>query len=261
MTANRTAGRAVTTCSTDRAFVLLGSVQTTLIFTLAAVAVPLPRIGREFDLQRADLILLSAAYGLTFAGLLLFGGRLADRYGGRRALTAGLFVFAAASAAAPLAPGIGALLAARFVQGAGAALDRAGRHGGAARPSSPPPPRTAGRWPPGAGSPSSARLRAICSPASSPRCFPGVGPSPYRSRWRSRPSPSRPGCCRGGRAPLRDRRARAPAAPSRPAGRAARHRRDHPGQLRARRHRRPALVVGRVLVPLLGGAVLLACSS
>ncbi|WP_327129399.1 MFS transporter [Streptomyces sp. NBC_01727] len=104
------------------AFVLLGSVQTTLIFTLAALAVPLPLIGRELDLVRADLILLSAAYGLTFAGLLLFGGRLADRYGGRRALIAGLALFAAASAAAPLAPSIGALLAARFAQGAGAAL-------------------------------------------------------------------------------------------------------------------------------------------
>ncbi|MGW1779433.1 MFS transporter [Streptomyces sp. NPDC002143] len=104
------------------AFVLLCGVQTTLIFTLAVIAVPLPRIGREFGLDRADLILLSAAYGLTFAGLVLFGGRLADRYGGRRALTAGLALFAAASAAAPLAPGIGALLAARFAQGAGAAL-------------------------------------------------------------------------------------------------------------------------------------------
>ncbi|MGY4919506.1 MFS transporter [Streptomyces sp. 900116325] len=104
------------------AFILLGSVQTTLIFTLAALAVPLPLIGRELDLMRADLILLSVAYGLTFAGLLLFGGRLADRYGGRRALTAGLALFAAASAAAPLAPSIGALLAARFAQGAGAAL-------------------------------------------------------------------------------------------------------------------------------------------
>ncbi|NUP36338.1 MAG: MFS transporter, partial [Streptomyces sp.] len=82
---------------------MLGSVQATLIFTLAAISVPLPRIGREFGLQRSDLILLSAAYGLTFAGLLLFGGRLADRYGGRRTLTAGLVLLAAASAAAPLA--------------------------------------------------------------------------------------------------------------------------------------------------------------
>ncbi|MFD6171111.1 MFS transporter [Streptomyces coeruleorubidus] len=115
------AARVVTT-QQRCAFVLLGSVQATLIFTLAAIAVPLPRIGGEFALERVDLILLSAAYGLTFTGLLLFGGRLADRYGGRRALTAGLVLFAAASAAAPLAPGMGTLLAARFAQGAGAAL-------------------------------------------------------------------------------------------------------------------------------------------
>lgn len=105
-----------------RAFLLLGSVQATLIFTLAAIAIPLPRIGREFGRERADLILLSAAYGLSFAGLLLFGGRLADRFGGRRALAAGLVFFAAASAAAPLSPDMGTLLAARFAQGAGAAL-------------------------------------------------------------------------------------------------------------------------------------------
>ncbi|MFJ6569552.1 MFS transporter [Streptomyces sp. NPDC091292] len=114
--------RVDTTTTRRHAFVLLGAVQSTLIFTLAALAVPLPLIGREFGLDRADLILLSAAYGLTFAGLLLFGGRLADRYGGRRALTAGLLLFAAASAAAPLTPDIGTLVAARLAQGAGAAL-------------------------------------------------------------------------------------------------------------------------------------------
>ncbi|MEV0226360.1 MFS transporter [Streptomyces sp. NPDC050704] len=108
--------------STRGAFALLGAVQVTLIFTLAAIAVPLPRIGDEFDLRREELILLSAAYGLTFAGLLLLGGRLADRHGGRRTLTMGLLLFGLASAAAPLAPGYDALLAARFAQGAGAAL-------------------------------------------------------------------------------------------------------------------------------------------
>ncbi|MEV5318135.1 MFS transporter [Streptomyces sp. NPDC052687] len=104
------------------AFALLGSLQVTLIFTLAAVAVPLPEIGRRFGLGREELILLSAAYGLAFAGLLLFGGRLADRYGGRRTLLAGLLLFGAASVAAPLAPAYPPLLAARFAQGAGAAL-------------------------------------------------------------------------------------------------------------------------------------------
>ncbi|SFD26055.1 MFS transporter [Streptomyces aidingensis] len=111
----------VSTVRQRSGFVLLGGVQATLIFTLAAIAVPLPLIGREFELVRADLILLSAAYGLTFAGLLLFGGRLADRHGGRRVLTAGLVLFGAASAAAMAAPGPGTLLAARFAQGAGAA--------------------------------------------------------------------------------------------------------------------------------------------
>ncbi|MEO3753279.1 MFS transporter [Streptomyces sp. B6B3] len=112
----------VTATRRRRAFVLLGGVQATLIFTLAAIGVPLPEIGRELGLERADLILLSAAYGLTFAGLLLFGGRLADRYGGRRVLAAGLLLFATASAAAPFSPTFEALLAARFAQGAGAAL-------------------------------------------------------------------------------------------------------------------------------------------
>ncbi|MCX4980775.1 MFS transporter [Streptomyces sp. NBC_00572] len=105
-----------------RGFVLLGAVQMTLIFTLASLAVPLPRIGAEFRLDRPQLILLSAAYGLTFAGLLLFGGRLADRFGGRRILTAGLLLFGAASALAPLTTGYETLLAARFGQGVGAAL-------------------------------------------------------------------------------------------------------------------------------------------
>ncbi|MBG0857197.1 MFS transporter [Streptomyces spinoverrucosus] len=105
-----------------RSFALLGSLQVTLIFTLAAIAVPLPEIGDRFGLGRDELVLLSAAYGLTFAGLLLFGGRLADRYGGRRTLIAGLLLFAVASVAAPLAPGYGTLLAARFAQGAGAAV-------------------------------------------------------------------------------------------------------------------------------------------
>jgi MFS family permease len=51
-----------------------------------ATAPAFPLIGTVL----ADLILLSAEYLLTFAGLLLFSGRLADRHGGRRMLTAGL---------------------------------------------------------------------------------------------------------------------------------------------------------------------------
>jgi MFS family permease len=105
-----------------RAFALLGLVQATLIFTITVVSVPLPAIGRELDLQRSQLILVSAAYALSFSGLLLFGGRLADRYGGRRMLLIGLFTFAAASITAGYALHYPMLLGARFGQGIGAAL-------------------------------------------------------------------------------------------------------------------------------------------
>jgi MFS family permease len=105
-----------------RVFALLGTVQVTLIFTITLIAVPLPAIGREFGLGHSSLILVSAAYGLSFSGLLLFGGRLADRRGARAVLTAGLVVFAVASSVAAAAPGFAVLVAARFAQGAGAAL-------------------------------------------------------------------------------------------------------------------------------------------
>src|SRR5580704_9620557 len=62
------------------------------------------------------------AYTLTFAVLLLTGATLGERYGRRRVFTAGLALFTAGSAAAALAPGIGALIAARAVQGVGAAM-------------------------------------------------------------------------------------------------------------------------------------------
>ncbi|MEJ3747965.1 MFS transporter [Actinomycetes bacterium KLBMP 9797] len=105
-----------------RAFALLGTVQATLVFTITVVSVPLPAIGRQWGLTRSELILVSAAYALSFSGLLLFGGRLADRYGGRPILVAGLTVFATASTAAALAPDFQVLVGARFAQGVGAAL-------------------------------------------------------------------------------------------------------------------------------------------
>jgi EmrB/QacA subfamily drug resistance transporter len=62
------------------------------------------------------------AYNLTLAVLLLPAAALGDRFGRRRMFTVGLGVFVAASAACALAPDAGALIAARAVQGAGAAL-------------------------------------------------------------------------------------------------------------------------------------------
>src|SRR4051794_3112190 len=62
------------------------------------------------------------AYNLSFAVLLISATALGDRYGRRALYAAGLLLFAAASAACALAPNVWSLVAARAVQGAGAAL-------------------------------------------------------------------------------------------------------------------------------------------
>jgi EmrB/QacA subfamily drug resistance transporter len=62
------------------------------------------------------------AYGLSFAVLLMTGSALGDRFGRRRLFAAGLALFAVASAACALAPNVGWLIAARALQGAGAAV-------------------------------------------------------------------------------------------------------------------------------------------
>src|SRR3982075_3094156 len=62
------------------------------------------------------------AYNLSFAVLLITGAALGDRYGRRRVYAGGLGLFALASAACALAPTVGWLVAARALQGAGAAM-------------------------------------------------------------------------------------------------------------------------------------------
>ncbi|EKF19597.1 MFS transporter [Nitratireductor pacificus] len=104
------------------AFRILALVQGTLIFTIALILVPLPEIGRQMGLTSAEMLLVSVGYGLPYGGLLLFGGRLADRYGGRRVFVAGLTLFALASALAVLAADFETLVAARFLQGIAAAM-------------------------------------------------------------------------------------------------------------------------------------------
>ncbi|MEV0145613.1 MULTISPECIES: MFS transporter [unclassified Nonomuraea] len=104
------------------AFIVLAGSQVVLIASITLLVVPLPAVQREFGMDPADLALLNSAYGLSFSGLLLLGGRLGDLYGHRRAFLAGVAVFGVASAAAALAPGNLVLLVARFAQGVGAAL-------------------------------------------------------------------------------------------------------------------------------------------
>jgi EmrB/QacA subfamily drug resistance transporter len=86
------------------------------------VTVALPAIGHDLGTSPADLQWVVTAYTLSLGALLLVGGRIGDLYGRRRALIAGLLVFALASAVAGVARDTGLLLAARAVQGVGAAL-------------------------------------------------------------------------------------------------------------------------------------------
>jgi len=103
-------------------FGLLGGTQVTLVAAITLITVPLPTIQAEFGLQQSDLALLNSAYGLSFGGLLLLGGRLADRLGARRTFVTGIAVFGLASVLGGFAPGYPVLLGARFAQGVGAAL-------------------------------------------------------------------------------------------------------------------------------------------
>ena len=93
---------------------------TTIDNTIVNVA--LPSIQRDLRMSLPQLQWVVTGYLLTFALLMLPGGRLADRYGTRRVLLAGLAVFTGASLPAGIAPSAAVLLAARAVQGAGAAL-------------------------------------------------------------------------------------------------------------------------------------------
>ena len=89
------------------------------------VNVALPSIQRDFGISSADLSELEwvvNAYALTFAVLMLTGGKLADFFGRRRIFLGGLALFAVSSLFCGLAETSGELIAARAVQGVGAAL-------------------------------------------------------------------------------------------------------------------------------------------
>jgi EmrB/QacA subfamily drug resistance transporter len=93
-----------------------------VVLDMLVVATALSAIQRDLGASLQDLEWTVNAYTLSFAVLLMTGAALGDRYGRRRMFAAGLGLFAAASAACALAPGTGPLIAARAVQGAGAAM-------------------------------------------------------------------------------------------------------------------------------------------
>ena len=93
-----------------------------MILDLVVVNVALPTMQRALHLGSSDLQWVVITYGLTFGGFLLLGGRAADLLGRRNVLVAGLTVFTTGSLGAGVAGSLLPLLAARAMQGLGAAM-------------------------------------------------------------------------------------------------------------------------------------------
>ena len=93
-----------------------------VVLDLLIVSTALSTIRRDLGATIGQLEWTVTAYTLAFAVLLMTAAAVGDRFGRRRVFAIGLGVFAAGSAACALAPGVGALIAARTMQGVGAAM-------------------------------------------------------------------------------------------------------------------------------------------
>jgi MFS family permease len=100
---------------------LLCTAQFVVVLDVTIVAVALPAIQRGLRVATADLQWIVSVYTLAFAGFLVLAGRLADLHGRRRVFMAGLALFSVASLACGLSRSVAVLVAARAVQGLGAA--------------------------------------------------------------------------------------------------------------------------------------------
>src|SRR6201995_2629785 len=111
--------------TTDRrwlAMALLALAQFVVVLDAAIVNVALPSIGSALHFSQDNLSWVVNAYTLTFGGFLLLGGRMADLLGRRRMFMLGLVLFSLASFAGGVAQSEGWLIAARAIQGLGAAI-------------------------------------------------------------------------------------------------------------------------------------------
>jgi EmrB/QacA subfamily drug resistance transporter len=104
------------------ALALLAAAQFVVVLDASIVNVALPSIGRDLHFSQQDLSWVVNAYTLVFGGFLLLGGRMADLLGRRRVFTVGLILFALASLLGGLSANEGQLIAARALQGLGAAI-------------------------------------------------------------------------------------------------------------------------------------------
>jgi EmrB/QacA subfamily drug resistance transporter len=104
------------------ALVLISVAQLMVVLDSTIATIALPYIGADLRMEADNLQWIVTGYALAFGGLLLLGGRLGDLYGRRRIFMVGVTLFAVASLAGGLAQTEGMLLAARGLQGLGAAL-------------------------------------------------------------------------------------------------------------------------------------------
>lgn len=101
---------------------LLVTAQFVTVLDYSIVQIALPTIRIDLNMSLADLQWLVSAYGLTFAGFLMLSGRASDIYGRKLLFIIGLIVFSVSSLAGGLANSELTLIAARVVQGIGAAM-------------------------------------------------------------------------------------------------------------------------------------------
>src|SRR5690242_7339693 len=111
--------------SRDRRWLVLaviGIAQLMIVLDASIVNIALPHAQAALDITDANRQWALTAYTLTFGGLLLLGGRIADYLGRKRTFLIGLLGFAGASALGGLAPSAGWFFGARALQGVFAAL-------------------------------------------------------------------------------------------------------------------------------------------
>lgn len=104
------------------ALALLAAAQFVVVLDASVVNVALPSIAADLNLSQEGLAWLVNAYVLAFGGFLLLGGRMADLLGRRRVFMGGFLLFAVASFVGGLAESGATLVAARALQGLGAAI-------------------------------------------------------------------------------------------------------------------------------------------
>ncbi len=104
------------------ALVLISIAQLMVVLDATIANIALPFIQKDLEISNANLPWIVTGYALAFGSLLLLGGRLGDLYGRRKVFMAGLTIFAVASLLGGLATNEPLLLAARGLQGLGAAL-------------------------------------------------------------------------------------------------------------------------------------------